>query len=47
MQDHDLTQGKTPIEEHLSAALEAADDPRATYHIREAYQKILVREDLK
>ncbi|WP_169051893.1 hypothetical protein [Halorhabdus amylolytica] len=37
-------QDETPLREHLSAALEAAEDDTAKYHIREAYQKVIVEE---
>lgn len=31
----------TPLETHLETALEATDDERAKFHLREAYQKCL------
>ncbi|WP_324663587.1 hypothetical protein [Haloarcula sediminis] len=35
----------TPIETHLETALEMAEDDKAKYHLREAYQKcVLLRE---
>lgn len=40
----DKNRDETPLREHLSAALEAADDETAKYHIREAYQKVIVEE---
>jgi len=35
----------TPVETHLESALNATDDKRAMFHLREAYQKCIVDSD--
>ncbi|MFW5956333.1 MAG: hypothetical protein ACOCQY_02905 [Halorhabdus sp.] len=42
--DRENDRNGTPIPQHLSAALEAADDETAKYHIREAHQKLIVEK---
>lgn len=41
---HGDERGVTSFQDHLSAALETADDETAKYHIREAYQKMIAEE---
>ncbi|WP_262175041.1 hypothetical protein [Haloarcula laminariae] len=45
MSSHD-SPGTTPIEKHLETALEMADDDKAKYHLREAYQKCVTLSEL-
>lgn len=33
------------LRDHLSEALDSADDEDAKYHVREAYQKVVILED--
>lgn len=33
------------LREHLSEALDSTDDKDAKYHVREAYQKVIILED--
>jgi len=33
---------RTTVNEHLSTALETAENEHTKYHVREAYQKLLV-----
>lgn len=32
------------LEDHLSEALDEADDEQTKYHLREAYQKVIILE---
>ncbi|WP_167880017.1 hypothetical protein [Halorhabdus rudnickae] len=38
-------QERTTVSEHLSTALETAEDENTKYHLREAYQKIIFLAD--
>lgn len=38
-------QERTTVSEHLSTALETAEDENTKYHLREAYQKIILLTD--
>ncbi|WP_169051895.1 hypothetical protein [Halorhabdus amylolytica] len=38
-------QERTTVSEHLSTALETAEDENTKYHLREAYQKLIFLTD--